>query len=161
MANLVNRKWCQKSWKMAETLENGYFSDRTDIKSFPMNTNMAGFKRFSDISAFLCLSWKLPRHWYERVINSKGFLKVSQVKSTLVKHISTGMNGIYKWLHLIGQTMPWVLLNAWLFFNPSNTEATFAQITRITTFLYLKPHNKLITYNYWEMKVRQESINNV
>ena len=49
VANSINRKWCEKSWKMAKTLANGYSSDR---KSFPMNTKMAGLKRF------LCFWWK-------------------------------------------------------------------------------------------------------
>ena len=29
VATLVNRKWCEKSWKVTETLAYGYSSDRT------------------------------------------------------------------------------------------------------------------------------------
>ena len=50
VANLVNRKWCEKSWKWREPWHKG-----TQLKvlseSFPMNTNMVGFKRFLKLSA--------------------------------------------------------------------------------------------------------------
>ena len=32
-------------------------------ESYPMNINMAGFRRFSKIFLSLCFGWKEPQHW--------------------------------------------------------------------------------------------------
>ena len=62
VANLANTKWSQKPDKMTETLANGTHL-RVLIKSFPMNTNMTGFRWVSQIFASLCFWPKKPQHW--------------------------------------------------------------------------------------------------
>ena len=56
VANLANTKWCKKTWKCLKPLQMG-----THLKvlseSFPMNTNMTGFRWFSKIFASLCHHW--------------------------------------------------------------------------------------------------------
>ena len=47
MANLANTKLMQKTLKMTETLAHVYSSPRVLSKSFPVNTNMTGFRWFS------------------------------------------------------------------------------------------------------------------
>ena len=58
VANLANTKWCEKSWKMTETLANGYWHMLVLTESFPMNTNMTGFRRFSKFLDYLSLRRK-------------------------------------------------------------------------------------------------------
>ena len=52
----------QKKLKMTETLANGYSSDSIG-ESYPMNTNMKGFRCFSKIVAFLSYGHEYPQHW--------------------------------------------------------------------------------------------------
>ena len=55
LANLVNSKNdAKKAEKRRKPLQMGTHTVALS-KSFPMNTNMAGFKGFSGISVFLCL----------------------------------------------------------------------------------------------------------
>ena len=53
VANLADTKGCKKPEKMTETLANGYSSESTQRESYPMNTNMTGFRWFSKIFASL------------------------------------------------------------------------------------------------------------
>ena len=50
LANLANTRWC----KEPETWAHGYSSE-----SFPMNTNMTGFRCFLRIFESLCFGWKV------------------------------------------------------------------------------------------------------
>ena len=52
VANLVNKKWCKKDKKWLKPWHMGNHL-RVLSEYFPMNTNMAGFRRFSKIFASL------------------------------------------------------------------------------------------------------------
>ena len=54
MANLVKTKWCEKSWKWQKPRQMGTYLIALS-ESFLMNTNMTGFRWFSEIFAFLYL----------------------------------------------------------------------------------------------------------
>ena len=55
--------YSKKGGKMTETLAYWYMNLRVLSESYPMNTNMAGFKCFSKIFAPLCFEQKQPQHW--------------------------------------------------------------------------------------------------
>ena len=46
VADLAEFKMMQKTWKITETLANGYSSERALCESYPMNTRMTGFRWF-------------------------------------------------------------------------------------------------------------------
>ena len=56
VANMANTKMMQKDLnKMTETLKYGYSSEGSTLgESYPMNTYMTGFRRFSKIFVCLC-----------------------------------------------------------------------------------------------------------
>ena len=57
MANLANTKWCKKPEKWLKPWQMGTLL-RVLGKSYPMSTNMTGFRCFSKIFASLCLGRK-------------------------------------------------------------------------------------------------------
>ena len=48
---------------MIKTLAYGSSSESADSKSYPMNTNMTGFRSFLKIFASLCFGEKKSQHW--------------------------------------------------------------------------------------------------
>ena len=62
VANLANAKLCKKPEKWVKLLQMGTHM-KVLSESFPMNTNMTGFRCFSKIFASLCFGQKKPQHW--------------------------------------------------------------------------------------------------
>ena len=62
VANLANSKWCKKHVKWLKPWQMGIHL-RVVSESYPMNTNMTGFRWFSKIFASLCFGRKQPQHW--------------------------------------------------------------------------------------------------
>ena len=87
----------KEPWKMTKTLAHGYSSKR---ESFPMNTNMTGFRWFSKIFASLCF----------------GQLKVASALKGLNEYISFWGNLVLGLFHLKMQKLIkfpefWIILD--------------------------------------------------
>ena len=84
LANLPNTKWCKNPEKLPKPWQMGTHL-RVLSESFPMNTNMTGFRGFSKIFVFLCLGWKLSLSigrvreaiWLHRPVQDSSMRKIS------------------------------------------------------------------------------------
>ena len=65
---------------MTETLAHGYSSESTRPVSYPMNTNMRGFRGFSKIVASLCFG-REPQHWKGKKISQGQILILTSPQS--------------------------------------------------------------------------------
>ena len=103
VTNLANTKWCRKPKKWQKPWHMGTYL-RVLWKSYPMNTNMAGFRWFSNLFYSLCFRQKLLQHWLEvlKMVASKTLLEIMWIYYTLDSHSS---KTDWLCLHLISSTI--------------------------------------------------------
>ena len=62
LANLANTKWCKKPEKWLKPWYMGTHLKVCD-ESYPINTNMAGFRWFTKYFMSLCFGWEWAMYW--------------------------------------------------------------------------------------------------